>query len=138
MNPGRLMSGLMFALIIFFSGMFVWGGYANEDAYDIDSDNTSFENLTKLMTKVFNDTISMKEDITAEKISSDSAWENVIGGSYNTVSKIWKFFTYSGQILSSVILAFGIPEPIMYGFTALLTIGMVLSLVFMFFRFEPS
>lgn len=105
--------------------------------YDINVTNKVFENASAQIHSIYGEIDPMRGDLEPEGVSSDSALDNLIGGAYNSITKIWQMFSIMGVLVNEMGKAIGIPAFIMDTFIIIVMVLILFYLVYLIFRFQP-
>jgi len=114
--------------------------YGNVTGSNIDDDSFAhlLEESNKSIAEIQGISQEMNNKTLEGDISSTTSWDSLVQGTYSTVRFISSSFSIMNNIGSAVAMALGIPEWIYGIFIAMFIIAVIMSIVYMIFRFIPS
>jgi len=124
--------GLLMAFLAITTGT---GGILTN--YDVEVNSTIWGDVESVMNDTYDTGAEMKDSVSGEEITSDSALDNMIKGGFKALLKVFDYFKAANKLIVAVGLAIGIPSYITNLLMIALGASALLSLIYMIVRFQP-
>lgn len=130
-----------FFISVMLALMFIAGGLlvitANTTTYDVTVTDPIFTEVQGEMDGIYSNATAMKDKITGQEISGDTAENNLFSGAFNALPFVWQMFKSVPSLIYKVGIAFGIPPILISSFLIIILLGLVFSMIYTFMRFMP-
>lgn len=131
----------LFVISVLLALLFLIGGIAiieeSYNAYDITPTDSMIKNVTLYKADLKNKSTTLKDSLSSNPISTDTAENSLFAGGFISITQIWGYTKIVGNLLSSVATSLGIPGYVVDIFMIIIMISLIFSIIYMIFRFMP-
>ena len=139
MRLDKMFIGIVVVLFILTAGILIISEQAEEYDYEVDTTSEkTFPNTARYVLQIENATSNMREPLEREDgFTLEVMFGFLLGAGYEVLQLVWGLLSIPFGLAADFYALLEIPEEFAIFFTIGLTILVIFSLVYLFFRFQP-
>jgi len=136
LEPDKYLIGLLIFSVVMIVGMMMVQDI-NENYDNVNILQDDFESSSNITSNVYNLSQDIKESIYDKDIDETDSPSSMFSGAYKALRFFAGSFALVGGLLSTAVKIELLPAVFLYPFLTIVTILVIISVVYMVFRFQP-